>query len=144
MSKYKVFNNNKFIVGIKFNDGTHREVNISPNTSRVLEEDDILYVDAVSQLFKKGILYTEDKEMLEKLGFEEKSPNTISDSEIKAILKLSNAKMKTELSKIDSKHAIEKVVNVAKNDKDLTQAKLKIIGDVLDVDIFDDLNDEVV
>ena len=144
MAKYKVFNNNKFVVGIKFQDGSHREVNIAPNTSRVLEEDDILYIDAVSKLFKKGVIYVEDVEIMEKLGFDEKNPNAISDKEVSEILKLSAAKMKTALNKIEEQHAINKVVEKAKQDENLSQAKLKIIGDVFDVDIFDDINNEVI
>lgn len=144
MAKYKVFNNNKFRVGIRYEDQSNREQTIQAGTSIMMEEDDIFYVDAVSKLFRKGIIFTEDKEMLEKMGYIEKNPNTVSEADIAEILKMGNAKMKAELKKLDAKHAFDKVVNVAKKTDDLSQAKLKIIADTVpDLEVSDLVEEDI-
>lgn len=145
MAKYKVYNNNNFRVGIRYEDQSNREQTIQANTAIIMEEDDILYVDAVSKLFRRGIIYLEDQDMLEKMGYTEKSPNTISEKEIAEIFKMGNGKMKADLKKLDAKHAFDKVINVAKKTEDLSQAKLKIIADVVpDIEVSDLLDEETV
>lgn len=140
--KYKVINNNDFSVGIRY-ENTGHEITIRPRTHVMMEEEDILYVNSVSKLFQKGIIYTESEEMLEQMGYLEKSPNTISVAEASEILKLANGKMKLELKKITEKHAIDKVLKAVKQ-ADLSQSKLKIIQDVFDVDINDELDEELI
>jgi hypothetical protein len=141
--KYKVFNNNRFNVGIRFENEANREILIKPNSFVLMSEDDILYVDTVSKLFSKGILYVEDEDLMVKMGYMEKNPNTISEDEIRKILKMPNNKMKEELSKIDAKHAIDKVIAVTK-ESDLPQSKLKIIKDLFNVEIFEEIDQNIV
>jgi len=141
--KYKVFNNNRFNVGIRFENEANREILIKPNSFVLMSEDDILYVDTVSKLFSKGILYVEDEDLMVKMGYMEKSPNTISEDEIKKILKMPNNKMKEALSKIDAKHAVDKIIAVAK-ESDLPQSKLKIIKDLFNVEIFEEIDQNIV
>jgi hypothetical protein len=141
--KYKVFNNNRFNVGIRFENEANREILIKPNSFVLMSEDDILYVDTVSKLFSKGILYVEDEDLMIKMGYMEKNPNTISEDEIRKILKMPNNKMKEALSKIDAKHAIDKVIAVAK-ESDLPQSKLKIIKELFNVEIFEEIDQEIV
>lgn len=129
MTKFKVFNNNDFTVGIRYED-SNREQNIMPNSRIMMEEDDIFYVDSVSKLFSKGVIFIQDQGMLENMGYSEPSPNSISETEIKDILKMGNAKMKNELKKLDADHAISKVIKVAREDGELTQTKQKIITDL--------------
>ena len=141
--KYKVFNNNRFNVGIRFENEANREILIKPNSFVLMSEDDILYVDTVSKLFSKGILYVEDEDLMVKMGYMEKNPNTISEDEIRKILKMPNNKMKEALSKLDAKHAIDKVITVAK-ESDLPQSKLKIIKELFNVEIFEEIDQEIV
>ena len=141
--KYKVFNNNRFNVGIRFENEANREILIKPNSFVLMSEDDILYVDTVSKLFSKGILYVEDEDLMVKMGYMEKNPNTISEDEIRKILKMPNNKMKEALSKLDAKHAIDKVILVAK-ESDLPQSKLKIIKELFNVEIFEEIDQEIV
>jgi hypothetical protein len=141
--KYKVFNNNRFNVGIRFENEANREILIKPNSFVLMSEDDILYVDTVSKLFSKGILYVEDEDLMVKMGYMEKNPNTISEDEIRKILKMPNNKMKEALSKLDAKHAIDKVIAVAK-ESDLPQSKLKIIKELFNVEIFEEIDQEIV
>lgn len=133
--KYKVHNNNHFSVGIKL-ENPNRELNIRPKTSIMMEEEDIFYTDSVSKLFEKGILYVEEDEALEKMGYTEKNPNSISEAEIEEMLKLSNAKLKKEILQITERHAVAKVISVIKQGRvDLSQSKIKIINDALDIDV---------
>jgi len=135
MKKVKVFNNNKFIVGVRFQNANGRETNIPPNAFVYMDEEDILYVNSVSSLFSKGIIYTEDQDMLEMMGYIEQNPNSVSEKEIKDILELGNARMKTELKKLTENHAIQKVISVVQEGQvDLTMAKIKIISETLDID----------
>lgn len=141
MTKYKVFNNNNFNIGIRYENQPNREQIIRAKSFVLMEEDDIYYVDSASTLFKKGIIFLEDEDMLEKMGYTEKNPNTISEKEIKEIFRMSNGKMKAELKKLDAKHAFDKVIDVARK-TDLPQSKLKIISDVIPNIEVSDLVDE--
>lgn len=131
----KVFNNNDFNVGVRLENPV-REVNIKANTFVLMDEEDILYTNSVSKLFEKGILYVEDQDLLEKMGYTEQNPNTISEKEIEEMLKLPNAKLKKEISKITEDHAIRKVISVILKQKvDLSMSKIKIINDSLGIDV---------
>jgi hypothetical protein len=141
--KYKVFNNNRFNVGIRFENETNRDIIVKPKSFVLMSEDDILYIDSISKLFSKGILYVEDEDLMVKMGYMEKNPNTISEDEIRKILKMPNNKMKEALSKLDAKHAIDKVIAVAK-ESDLPQSKLKIIKELFNVEIFEEIDQEIV
>lgn len=138
--KFKVENNNNFTVGIRYeNNGT--EINIRPNTHVLMSEEDILYVNSVSKLFERGVLLTKDQNALEKMGYIEQNPNTLSEVEAIELLKLSNARLKSELTKITEKHAIDKIISAGKK-VDLSMAKIKIINDTLGIKIQEELDDE--
>lgn len=142
--KYKVFNNNPFMVGIRFEHEVNREIGIKPNSFVLMTEDDILYVDTVSTLFEEGVLFVDNQELMEKMGYIERNPNTITDEEVKRIFSLSNAKMKEALEKITAQHAIDKIVSLAKQ-SDLNQSKMKIIKDQFNIEsLFEDLDQTVV
>lgn len=140
---YKVVNDNPFNVGIKFENEASREISVRGKSFVMMSENDILYVDSVSRLFRNGILILSNEELMVKMGYMEKSPNAISDEEIEKMFKGTPAKIKKELERIDAKHAIEKVVNYAKNE-DLPQSKLKLIKEVLNVEIFEEIDQEIV
>ncbi|MGD6876779.1 hypothetical protein [Bacillus infantis] len=141
--KYKVINNNRFNVGIRFQNEANREILIKAKSFTLMSEDDILYVDTVSKLFSGGTLHIDDQDLNEKMGYIEKNPNTISEEDIEKILKLNAKKMKEELEKLDSKHAIEKVVAVAK-EADLPTSKLKVIKELFKVEILEEIDQEIV
>lgn len=142
--KYKVFNNNLFNVGVRFENETNRENTILKNSFALMTEDDILYIDTASTLFEEGILSIDDQELLEKMGYIERNPNTITDEEVKKIFSLSVAKMKEALDNITAQHAIDKIVAMAK-DSDLPQSKLKLIKDQFKIEnLFEDLDQNVV
>ncbi len=139
----KVVNDNKFNVGIRFENEANREITIRAKSFVLMSENDILYVDSVSKLIRDGKLLVESDELMQKMGYMEKSPNAITEDEIEKLFKLPINKLKTELEKIDSKHAIDKVVHLAKS-ADLPQSKLKIIKEVFNVEIFEEIDQEIV
>lgn len=140
---YKITNDNPFNVGIKFENEASREINVRGKSFVMMSENDILYVDSVSKLFRNGILTLSNEELMVKMGYMEKSPNAISDDEIEKLFKGTPAKIKKELEQIDAKHAVEKIVNYAKKE-DLPQSKLKLIKEVLNVEIFEEIDQEIV
>ena len=140
---YKVINDNPFNVGIKFENESNREINIRGKSFVMLSENDILYVDSVSKLFRSGVLTTDNEEIMIKMGYVEKNANAITQEEIEKLFKLSAAKLKPELEKITAKHAIDKIVEVAKQ-SDLSTSRLNVVKEVLGVEIFDEVNEEIV
>lgn len=143
MGKVKVKNDNKFNVGIRFENEVNREVTIRAKTFLFLDENDIQYINAVSNLIRDGVLTVEDPEVMESMGYVEKSPNAITQEEIEKMFKLSASKLKVELEKIDAKHAINKIIEFAKT-ADLPQSKLKVIKEVFNIEIFDEIDSEIV
>lgn len=142
MGKVKVKNDNKFNVGIRFENEVNREVTIRAKTFLFLDENDIQYINAVSNLIRDGVLTVEDPEVMESMGYVEKSPNAITQEEIEKMFKLSASKLKVELEKIDAKHAINKIIEFAKT-ADLPQSKLKVIKEVFNIEIFDEIDSEI-
>lgn len=125
--KVKVFNRNKFNVGIILMDGI-RQMNINPNSFVIIDEDEVYYINSISSLFRKSILTVEDEEVNLNLGFVEKNPNVITEQEIEELLKGNHLKMKKNLGMLTEKHVKDRVYEVAKKiAKDLTGAKLKFI-----------------
>lgn len=144
MSKHKVINNNDFLVGLRFQN-TGIEKLIRKNAYIYLTDEEIQEINSASKLFQKGVIFVEEQEIVESLGYTEQSPNSVSEKEIRGYLELGNARMKKELSGITEQHAINKVVNVVKSGNlDLSQSKLKIIGDIFDVDLEYTANDELI
>lgn len=139
----KVVNDNRFNVGIRFENEINREITVRAKSFVLMDENDILYVDSVSKLIRNGILVVENDELMQKMGYMEKSPNAITDEEIGKIFKLPVNKLKLELEKIDSKHAIDKIAHIAKS-ADLPQSKLKVIKEVLNVEIFEEIDQEII
>lgn len=140
---YKVTNDNPFNVGIKFENEANREINVRGKSFVMMSENDILYVDSVSKLFRNGVLVLSDEDLMVKMGYMEKSPNAITDEEIEKLFKGTPANIKKALDKIEAKHAIEKIISFAKK-ADLPQSKLKVIKEVFNVEIFEEIDQEIV
>lgn len=139
MSKMRVVNDNKFIVGMRFDDGTNRELIFRPGQTRIMEEIDVANFDATSKLFQRGILKIQEKDKAEAIGIDTDIPNALSLEDAEEILKLQAPAMKNKLAKITAKHAIDKVIEAAKSPKsNLTQPKIKIINDLFQINILDD------
>lgn len=143
MAKVKVFNRNKFDIGIKLMNPI-REQNIKAGSFTVIDEDDVYYLNTICTLFRTGKLVVESIEVNDNLGFTEKNPNSITEAEIVIILKNGNfLKMKKELSMIVEPHAIALVYQTAKNmANELSGAKLKYLSGFCGRDILiDEISD---
>lgn len=143
IKKYKVYNNNNFNVGINFENEHNKTLLIPKNNFRHMTEDELMYVNSASKLLSDGVLYVEEQDILEKLGILEKNPNALSTQEIEAIFKLPVNKMKKELEKISKKHAIDKIVAYCKT-ADLSSSKLRVVKDLYNIDIFEEIAEEIV
>lgn len=144
MAKLKVKNDNKFVVGIRYEDGTQRETILRAGAVLPMDEIDVMNIDASSQLFKQGILTVmEEKEVLESVGIEADNPNSITIKEIEAILKLNGNQMRNKLKDVTARHAIDKVISTAK-EAELSPTKIKIINELYDINLFDEIGEELV
>lgn len=135
--KHKVYNKNKFNIGIRLINPT-REQNIIAGSFAMLDDDDIYYLNTICTLFKRGMLVLDDDEVNTNLGFVESNPNCKSDDDIKEILKTPNIlKMKKELSTITEPHIKDAVFRIAKSMADsMTISKLKCISEFCGRDVF--------
>lgn len=134
--KYKVENKNLFAIGIIL-ENPKREQNILPNSFAKLSEDDIAYVDSTSTLFSRGMLYVNDKNINEMLGYIEKNPNVITDEEIITILKSPIKNMKEQLNKLTELHAKNRVLIVLKKiGNELPVSKIKYLKQMFGKELF--------
>ena len=141
MDKFKVINDNPFVIGMRFFD--NREVVIRPKSFTLLSDTDIHYVNSISKLFQEGTIYCEDENMMIEMGYVEKNTNVITEEEIKNIFKGSVAKIKEALLKITAKHAIDKVIEIAKQ-SDLPASKISVIEEVFGGrKVFDDITNDI-
>ncbi len=139
----KVLNDNKFNVGIRFENEANREIMIRAKSFVLMSENDILYVDSVSKLIRNGVITVENDELLQKMGYVEKNPNAITEEEIEKLFKSPANKLKNELEKIEAKHTIDKIVHVAKS-ADLPTSKLKIIKEAFNVEILEEIDNDII
>lgn len=141
MAKVKLFNKNKFDVGIKLINPI-REQNIKPNSFTIIDEDDVFYLDSICGLLKRGILRVEKEEVKEALGHMVKNPNIIDDKEIETLLLGNFMKMKKKLSDITEPHIKSYVYDIACNlSNNLSGSKIKFLNTFCGRDIvFNDNN----
>lgn len=146
MSKVKVRNDNNFNVGIRFEDGTHRELVFRSGVVLPMEKTDVMNIDATSKLFKRGILtIEEDDEVIEEIGIEKDNPNAITIEEIEKILKMGSNQIRTALKDVTAKHAIDKVIKVATDpETNLPASKTKVLNDMYGINLFEDMGEEIV
>jgi hypothetical protein len=136
MSKVKVFNKNKFDVGIRLIN-PQREQNIKAGSFTIIDEEDVYYLDSISTIFKRGILVVDNDVINENIGCTSVKESILSDSEIITLLRLSFTKMKQELSKIVEPHIIDSVYRVAKvYILELSGAKIKYLTEFTGKDIM--------
>ena len=142
MAKIKVFNKNKFDIGIKLINPV-REQNIKAGSFTIIEDDDVYYLDSICTLFKRCMLTIEDSTIIEGLNMSEQQVMIKTDEEIIAILKGNFAKMKSELSKITEPHLKDAVYQISKPiSSELSGGKLKFLSEYCGRDILiDDIQD---
>ena len=125
----KVRNDNKYYVGLKCSGWLKNRV-LKPMSFAYLTDNDILELDSNHDFFSTGELTVEDEELNIKMGYAEANPNTLSESQLQDIFKLSASDIKEKLSGVTEMFAIAKIVSVAKT-SDLTVARLKVIEGIV-------------
>lgn len=124
--KIKVINPNVFDIGIKFMDGIKSTV-IAPNGYRLIPEEEIDYINSTSNMFRRKILLIDDNEKNEEFGYETRTVANYTNEEIKELIKGHLNKMKSVLAQEREKHVIDRVIAIAKEDKDLSVSKMRYL-----------------
>lgn len=144
MSKIKVVNNIKSALGF----------NLSPagDAFRVLDkqglfyhvtEDELNYIHINQEIIQKGMLWIDDKETRVKLGLEKEdgtkeNKNIIQYNEIVKLVEGHHKTLESALDKIDEPTILEQFVEVARDLEIDSVAKIKMIEDKSDTEIFTD------
>lgn len=127
--KIRVYNPNKFDVGIRLLNGM--EQNVRHGSFVMLTQDDIDYIASVSKVFSKARLRVEaaeEKEVLESLGInKDEDPNFMDDIDIKKKLALSVNKLGAWLDTIEDKALLHRIADIAK-ENDIPASKMKLIA----------------
>lgn len=136
VNKVKLYNRNKFDVGVKFINPV-REQNVKAGSFTIVDEDDVYYLNTTCNILKRGMLVCDNEEVNINLG----SLDSIvlkSDNEIETLLKGNFLKMKSELSKIKEKFMIDCVFTVAqKMVNELSGGKIKHLNDYCGRNVID-------
>ena len=142
MAKVKVYNRNKFDIGIKLINPM-REQNIKAGSFTILDEDDVYYLDTICTLFKRGMLVIESVEVKTNLNMVEENPNVVNEEEMLKILKGNFLKMKKDLEKITEPHTKDFIYQLArKHSGELNGSKLKLLSEFCGRPILlDDINE---
>lgn len=127
--KIRVYNPNKFDVGIRLLNGT--EQNVRHGSFTMLTQDDIDYIASISKVFSKAYLRVEtaeEPEVLENLGInKDEEPNFMDDIDIKKKLALSVNKLGAWLDTIEDKVLLHRIADIAK-ENDIPASKMKLIA----------------
>lgn len=129
--KVKVTNPYSSAVGLRLMDGV-REVLVHPKGFVMLETDEIFYINNMSAIFTKRRLLVQDYDTNVELGLETDTDDVVAmtDEQIEALLKGNIMTMKKQLSNINDKQVLGRVIEVAKKIDDLAAGKIKIIQEV--------------
>ena len=126
---YKVWNHNNYDIGVKFTNGTER--NIRAHSFYPMPRVEIDYLSAVSTVFERNRLTIEDpdeaKQILEENGIvTENNPYFDADEDIKKRLRGSAQNIEKWLKGIDDFVLIDRIAEIAK-EVDLPASKMKLI-----------------
>lgn len=129
--KIKVFNDNKFPVGLKLMNGF--QTVISPNSFTKITRDDILYISTISKYFQRGILRIDEaaKDVKEDIYISpENEVNFISDAEVRKKLGATAPALRKWLEPINERVMLSRIYQIAK-DMDLPTSKVKVLQEKL-------------
>lgn len=128
MSKIKVWNKQKFNVGVKTY-GHPLGINIPAGSFVPMEEDEVAQLISTCSLFQRGILSVEEehKSVMEDGGiFVEDLPNCVTDDEILKKLGGTARKLEDWLKTITEGYVLERVYDIAKG-MNLPASKLRVL-----------------
>ena len=128
MERVKVFNNNKFNVGVSLLDRP-LGMNINAGSFAYMTEDDIAYNMSINTLFQRGLLRVEEKaqDVLAVNGIDVTTdPNFVDDEDIRKKLALSAKKLEEWLDTVEEGYILDRIYDVAMNEN-LNMTKLRIL-----------------
>lgn len=128
MSKVKVWNRQKFNVGVKTY-GHPLGINIPAGSFVPMEEDEVAQLISVCTLFQRGILSVEEehKDLMVNGGvMTEDLPNCVSDEEIAKKLGGTAKKLEEWLKTITEGYVLERIFDAAKA-MNLPASKLRVL-----------------
>lgn len=128
--KIKLMNPQKFDVGIITLENKIG-VNIKAGSFTLVTPDDIAYLASISDVFRRGILKVEEKniEVMQEAGIDQANdPNYITDEEIQKKLSGTVKKMKEWLATIEEGYIIDRIYDVAMN-MNLSLDKVKALNE---------------
>lgn len=128
--KIKLMNPQKFDVGIITLENKIG-VNIKAGSFTLVTPDDIAYLASISDVFRRGILKVEEKniEVMQEAGIDQQNdPNFITDEEIQKKLSGTVKKMKEWLATIEEGYILDRIYDVAMN-MNLSLDKVKALNE---------------
>lgn len=129
--KIRLINPQKFDVGIITSPADKLGTNIRAGSFALVTEDDIAYLAATSDVFRRGILKVEEKnvEVLQSVGIDQTNdPNYIADAEIQKKLSGTVKKMREWLDTITEGHILDRIYDVAMS-MNLSIDKIKVLNE---------------
>lgn len=130
----RVLNKNHFSVGLKKMDGIG--INIKPGSFALLSEEDVQWINSVSEVFAKGIVRLEEKDahILTELGVHvEENPNVLTDDQIAAELRKTAKSIDKWLTQITEQFVLAHIAEIALT-MDLPKSKLDTLGKYVNLD----------
>lgn len=129
MEKIKVYNLQKFNIGVKTPDKPDG-MNITPGSFAFMTADDIEYLMSQSKLFQKGYLREQEgSNIVAELGVDtQNDPNFLDDEELRKKLALSAKKFKEWLDTVTAEHTLDRIYDIAMQ-ADLPMTKLKVLNE---------------
>ena len=128
--KIKLLNPQKFDVGIVTLENKIG-VNIKAGSFALVTSDDIAYLASISDVFRRGILKVEEKnvDVMQEAGIDQQNdPHFITDEEIQKKLSGTVKKMKEWLATIDEGYILDRIYDVAMN-MNLSLDKVKALNE---------------
>lgn len=128
MGKFKVFNNNKFDIGVLLLNQPFT-ANVRAGSFILMDDDDVAYNISMNTLFQRGLLRidSKDSEALINNGIDvNENVNFCNDDDIRKVLAGSQKKLEEWLDNVNEGYILDRVYDIAL-ESNLSLNKLKVL-----------------